>query len=713
MAATLQKSFSIKPNFGNTVVAPHSNYQQGLQRCVNRVLTGEFASNPINFYQEVLALALSYRGLGSISFGLLPEELAPHFRGQFTPSLNTVTLNSNLLANPARLAETIITISHETRHKYQKDTNHLHKIFGKSNDQFVPAALTGIGKLLGASNEKLDQALYPCAKSEFDAFTNQNQFARSFMQEALRQAAPPMQDFIQKQLDVVAAFERYENARIVNSVENLTRDQIPVFYQRADMRFNKYLDIAKACSIGKPLTLEQDNMLNSLKEFGLAPKEEHLYVHNLVGMAKLLSICPIRENVAGFVDYLRDTNDDGSAYKLGMTLIKDLNLPITKSDFTKLTLRSDMYHGVRGSQPRFEMPFNLLSGVEESVLVQNLLATQGKALTKDIFNYCHRLENEGRLNVPGQSYFNFAVIDRYIDSYSDNPIAIFNGQPVYGCSELLDSVFASYIQNNPTKSIEERNGIYNAMSDNLTNIIAHFPNFSPNNKEVINALNGFINSPFEKQFEDKLEYINQASSSLTPQMAQAMGRYADSQNPSVIENNAAYMAQNPQAFQTSSVSTSQNVQGEDDGQEIDTQELGQLLNSTVDLLAQSINMLCQVLTTLTEVLNSPQVQEVFARAGVESKDQSNLVEEVLGTTKEQKIEELKEDPFAEGEVIAENNGQANNADTDGYRTHIDDSSLGHGVDLKVVEQSVSGTAQSQPQISAPVSQEAVACAPEP
>lgn len=716
MATTQKKSFSINPNFSNTVVFPQPDYNIGLQNAINKVFNVDFAKNPIEFYQDILSLALTYTGLGETNFSLLPEELASGFRGQYSQILNTVLLNKNIIKDSARLGESVAVISHEVRHKYQYDSNYLHKMFSSSNNQFITGSLSSISKLLGYEKESVEQALYPCSKVEYDAFINGFGFAKDFMQSVVdvaKQYNLPLQDYVQTQLEIVDKMHNYNLAVTSKGIKDIITQRIPTLYQRANENFNNYLEIAKACQNNQPLTNEQQSTLNKLTTFNLAGKNEQPFIHNLVGMTKLLSFCPVRENVKAFVDYLRDSNDDGAVYQQGMQLLKIYNIPITQSDFTKLMLKCDFYQNVKGNPGRFIVGSDFLVGIDETVLIQNLLVTQGKPLVQDMIGFFHRLENDGRINGLGQNHLNFDVLDRYIENYSNNPLIVFNGQSIYGCSELLDSVFALYIQNNPPKSAEEKNEIYNAMSDNLSNIIGHFPNFSPDNKQLNYSLQKFTANPFEKQFEDKLEYINQASSSLAPELSQAMGRYADSQNPSVVENNATYIAQHGQAQQDTSSTDQIN---ENDIEELDAKEVEQLLNDSFNALAQAITGLCQVLTALTEVLNSPIIQEVFANAGVEAKVESNLEEKILGTTSDKKIEELRESPFEETEVdpnqseTNQTSGETQNANSDGFMLEKSTPNAENsGVELKTEETSLGNGQIVQPE---PVVEEAVVCAPE-
>lgn len=633
MATVRPRSFSIKPNFGSAVlINPHSNFRLGLQNSFNSVLDGSFAKNPDAFYYNLMSVILAERGLGSVSVMPLPDHLKVSFRGQYLSGINSVLLDKDMCANPQQLASMVEVVAHELHHKSQRDGNFYNKMFSSRAGRYISAPINNISKVLGyGNNPKLENVYYHMSRPEHEAFVNGYAFAERYFGQLSNIAHTqnsPMAEVVDKQFEVLKTEKDIRLGVTANLIKDLSREKLPNIYNRSNNAFNKYFDIVKSLNSGKVLTLEQKQAFDEVVTYGLYPSSFSPIAHNEKALVMALALCPIRENVEKLVDLVRDSSSKDT-YQI-INLISDYNIPITQSDFSKIMLKNDCYKVAFGQRPEFPFSEQFLARVDDKVVIENMLATQGKPATMSYLNFLHKLDAEDKINGVGQMQFNLQLFDEYAREYSNNPIAIINGQPVFGCSQLLDNVFNSYIKENPPASSEERDNIYNQMSDNIVNIMGHFPNFSPSNSQVLGAVNKFISNPLEKQFEDKKELINQTSPVLTPVLANNLTEYVNSQNPDIAQHNAQVIAQNAQIVQ--STQTSQNTGASGlyvDGKEITVKELEDTLNNAFNSLAQTINALADVLKSLTEVLNSPKVQEVFAKAGAQVKATEQNPQQVL------------------------------------------------------------------------------------
>lgn len=429
--------------------------------------------------------------------------------GYYNEFTGDVAFSNKLFKTKNNLGYSLLTTSHEIRHKYQmeKCNKELKHFSGKEQTRF-PHIYKYISSLCGLNKN----IFYNTSKSEIDAEVFSANFSVDYLQQ-FKEISKSLygnkyEDFFEKQIKTMLLYRDCKNVFYQGYSYSFLKN-LPVICVNCSNAFNDYYSLTYALMKGEKLSYFQQaslNYLNKLKVNGFEIKNQQQMFEIL---SDLLAVCPIRHNVERYIHLAMQGETIADNYLAFDELLK--SVPVLKSDVTRFLI-----HNYFVSNKEVKIPLTTLSLIEESELAKNFVMCYGKekaiSLLQSYKSDTSRFSKD--LNVD--------KILSYVESSSNEKIVINNKEYDNCCDVLEDAV---------NQIIKERNFDESArktlMVDanlQLSYLITHFGKVNFKNPEFLNALTNFYECPIEEVFKNE-EEINDTPYFYGELVAKNMGRY--------------------------------------------------------------------------------------------------------------------------------------------------------------------------------------------
>ncbi|MBR4003132.1 MAG: hypothetical protein IKI95_03580 [Clostridia bacterium] len=551
-----------------------------------KALSGDIPEeNREGFARSLVALNLSELGIKSgVNFNPLLLQ-SGDTQGTYLHVSNTISVVNKYIKDPQHLGLLLNIIGHEAKHKHQHELNKFAKYFSGNFSQRTVGFLKQVPGLIGEENNA--KTLYLLNRSEKDSFVYGNTFAEILLTEALRNARSSGNfknvQYLQEQLTKTTLLKNTELGEIRYRENDFIVNHLPQFYRNCSTSFKQYLSIAKTYNERGSFTSSQQVYLDRIENSEFLDGTD--YQKAVQAAASVLAYLPRRELVKDYIDFALSSQDKNVA-RDAFSFITQYGIPLTQNDISRIFVCSDMF---KGSVSHFSLSASALSRIDEQVMVQQLVISQGFEVASQII--ANLKTDDAARDI------DFTKVDSALSNYTNQPILTYNGQSFAGCSQVLDYVMQNLIREGKVHP-DDLYQVKGELSQNLANIVAHFESPTAQNFDFNNALQNFIADPYKQQFEEKTDDVDQTSRALSEEVANKSAEFTASTTEQQTEEEpelTVYFA---------------------------TNENGE---KYIDVLADSLNALAKNLRELAEVLSDTEVQ----RALLKVSDRNSNGERVL------------------------------------------------------------------------------------